>query len=162
MTSLFGTQLQYRVQNLSEPRRTCLTFVFTSHFPEYLALPTVMGVEDFGLESSTQATDVDLGTNLTTGIANDSLNASMVEESPSFIFTPYAYAISGVFVWSALFLACFSVSLSKLWTIMFKVIGTVLGSNLISLSLTHTHTHTHTHTCPLYKDLPTSTLLLSA
>ena len=61
-----------------------------------------------GIENATQATDIDFGTKVT---ANESgLNVSMIE-SHSFIFTPYAYAISGVFVWSALFLACFSVSL---------------------------------------------------
>ena len=63
------------------------------------------------IQNATQATDVDLGTKGTAGGINESsLNASMIE-SHSFIFTPYAYAVSGVFVWSALFLACFSVSL---------------------------------------------------
>lgn len=63
--------------------------------------------------NATEATGIDFGTKVTAGGVNESrLNASMVE-SHSFIFTPYAFAISGVFVWSALFLACFSVSLSS-------------------------------------------------
>lgn len=70
---------------------------------EFADGPIVMEKAYFEIET-TQATKV------TTDIVNGSLNASMVE-SHSFIFTPYAYAISGVFVWSALFLACFSVSL---------------------------------------------------
>ena len=38
-------------------------------------------------------------------------NGTMIGSEPtSFIHSPYAYAISGVFVWSALFLTCFQVS----------------------------------------------------
>lgn len=36
-------------------------------------------------------------------------NSTMNSTSTSFIFTPYAYGISGVFVWSALFLTSFQV-----------------------------------------------------
>ena len=62
-------------------------------------------------ENATLATEIEFGAKVTTGFVNESSpNVSMVE-SHSFIFTPYAYAISGVFVWSALFLACFFVSI---------------------------------------------------
>ena len=64
-----------------------------------------------GVENATLATDIEFGAKVTADFVNESgTNVSMVE-SHSFIFTPYAYAISGVFVWSALFLACFFVSI---------------------------------------------------
>ena len=75
-----------------------------------LAVSNVMGKVYLGVENATLATEIEFGAKVTAGSMNESSpNVSMVE-SHSFIFTPYAYAISGVFVWSALFLACFFVS----------------------------------------------------
>ena len=80
-------------------------------FSELLAVSNVMGKVYLGVENATLATEIEFGAKVTTGFLNESsTNVSMVE-SLSFIFTPYAYAISGVFVWSALFLACFFVSI---------------------------------------------------
>ncbi len=46
---------------------------------------------------------------------NDTANATegMLSEQPPFIHSGYAYVISGVFVWSALFLTCFQVSWAR-------------------------------------------------
>ena len=84
-----------------------------------------------GVENATLATDIEFGAKVTAGFVNESgTNVSMVE-SHSFIFTPYAYAISGVFVWSALFLACFFVSVLN---IMYSI-SVYMELSLISLSL---------------------------
>ena len=86
-----------------------LWLVFTL-FSEFLAVSNVMEVH-LGAENATLTTEIESGAKVTAGFMNESgPNFSMVE-SHSFIFTPYAYAISGVFVWSALFLSCFFVSL---------------------------------------------------
>ena len=46
--------------------------------------------------------------NVTGSDWNSTMNHS--NDGVSFIFTPYAFGVSGVFVWSALFLTCFQVS----------------------------------------------------
>lgn len=47
--------------------------------------------------------------NVTEGDWNSTMGMNHSNFAVSFIFTPYAFGVSGVFVWSALFLTCFQV-----------------------------------------------------
>ena len=72
-------------------------------------------------------------------------NATSMEGlSHQFIYSVYAQAVSGVFVWIALILTCVQVYTTAIS--LSSLVSSLVSSHTRTHARTHVHTHTHTHT----------------